>query len=60
MIELMIFMSFGVDMNMYKTYASGLCGLLNSHPLVGSIGIPFGLVGFIGACSPGALICYFF
>lgn len=42
----MILMSFSVDMNTFKTYASGLCDLLNSHPLVGSIGTPFGFALF--------------
>lgn len=43
------------SMNIHKTYARNLCELIKSHPLVGSRGMPFGLVGFIGVCSPGLL-----
>lgn len=35
------------NMNIHKTYARNLCELIKSHPLVGSRGMPFGLVGFI-------------
>lgn len=45
-------------MNIHKTYARNLCELIKSHPLVGSRGMPFGLFGFIGACSPGLLKLY--
>lgn len=39
----------------HETYAVNLCGFINSHPLVGSSGPPFGVNG--GICCGGCCCC---